>query len=303
MEKLTIEEIKEAIRDNLRRAKATKSLTNEEAFSISGHSFKKPSGIKKSIQGMLWKYGLRYANVIRKIPGLKRIAEYSYWILAVKKTTSDSWESLSCRSGVHKDGIEKWENFYSEDAGESFLRSNAQHHEYFVRLIEKYAERKTGEVPRLIEIGIGTGTLSIFFSRRPYNVTGIDKAPFIVSKAVERNRRLKGSAKFSCMDALDIARHFEENAFDVAFSQGLLEHFDDAGIQNLINAQLKVARNVVFSVPSIHWPNTDFGDERKMTLEQWKTLLGNFGFRPDHISYYQQGDLHIAVVIRREEHP
>jgi 2-polyprenyl-3-methyl-5-hydroxy-6-metoxy-1,4-benzoquinol methylase len=143
--------------------------------------------------------------------------------------------------------------------------------------------------------------MSIFFSRHLYNVIGIDNEPSIVSKAVERNRRLEGGAKFMCVNALDIPNHFEENAFDVAFSQGFLEHFDDTEIKNLISSQLKVARNVVFSVPSIHWPSTDLGDERKMTLEQWKTILMNLGFLPDHISYYQKGDLHIAVVIRRDE--
>jgi hypothetical protein len=34
------------------------------------------------VRGVLWKYGTRYAGVIKKVPGLNRIAEYYYWRLS-----------------------------------------------------------------------------------------------------------------------------------------------------------------------------------------------------------------------------
>jgi hypothetical protein len=34
------------------------------------------------VRGVLWKYGTRYARMIKKVPGLNRIAEYYYWRLS-----------------------------------------------------------------------------------------------------------------------------------------------------------------------------------------------------------------------------
>ncbi len=34
------------------------------------------------VRGVLWKYGMRYARVIKKVPGLNRIAEYYFWRLS-----------------------------------------------------------------------------------------------------------------------------------------------------------------------------------------------------------------------------
>lgn len=269
----------------------------------------------KHIDEMLWKYGLRYAEVIKKIPFLRRIAEYSYWGLAIKrvspeapkvlrqaeKATADEMRS-EASTVVRENGTQRWADFYSGEAGETFLQENIEHHDYFFRLVEQYARRKTEGIPSLVEIGVGTGTMSIFFSRRSFDVLGIDDEPYVVARAIERNKRLGGYAKFMCIEASKLSDFFKEGSFDVAFSQGTLEHFDDTRIKRLINAQMKVARYVVFSVPSIHWPNAEFGNERRMTLEEWRSILSEPGFSIEHISYYQKGDLHIAVVMRGDQH-
>jgi hypothetical protein len=36
-----------------------------------------------------------------------------------------------------------------------------------------------------------------------------------------------------------------------------------------------------------------------MTVEEWKKLLNDFELKIEHISYYQEGDLHIAIVISK----
>jgi 2-polyprenyl-3-methyl-5-hydroxy-6-metoxy-1,4-benzoquinol methylase len=191
-----------------------------------------------------------------------------------------------------------WTEFYSEEITNKQMIENIEHHRYFIDLICKWANIiSEGRVAKLIEIGVGTGTMSIYLSKKYFDVVGLDAEPLLIAKAIETNRRLSGSAKFIVMDVLELPRLFKENTFDIAFSQGTIEHFDNDDLEKLIKAQLTVARHVIFSVPSVNWPHKEFGNERKMTLEEWERLLREFGVKIEHISYYQKGDLHIAAVI------
>ncbi|HXG62365.1 MAG TPA: class I SAM-dependent methyltransferase [Planctomycetota bacterium] len=194
-----------------------------------------------------------------------------------------------------------WLTEYTHEITEEFVLENARHHAFFVELVEKYARRAAGErTPRLLDFGAGSGTLSIVFSQRNYDVVAIDNDPIMVARARRIAQRLGGYARILCMDGLDLPL-MKEGSFDVAFSQGTLEHFDNDTIRKFLQAQLHVARFVVFSVPSFFWPHHDFGNERKMTLEEWRTILDDCGVRIDHLSYYQQDHWHVAAAVTRKE--
>jgi 2-polyprenyl-3-methyl-5-hydroxy-6-metoxy-1,4-benzoquinol methylase len=191
-----------------------------------------------------------------------------------------------------------WTKFYYEDTTNGKMIENIEHHRYFIDLICKWGNKiSDGRIAKLIEIGVGTATMSIYFSKKNFDVLGLDTEPLLIAKAIEANKRLSGSAKFIAMNALELDSLFKENTFDIAFSQGTMEHFDNDDLKKMIKAQIAVARYVIFSVPSINWPHEEFGNERKMTLREWKRLLTEVGVKIDHISYYQKGDLHIAAVI------
>jgi len=192
----------------------------------------------------------------------------------------------------------KWRELYKLNISEDLLKNNIDHHNYIIDLISKYAiQLSQNSIPRLAEVGIGTATMSIHFSKIFYDVLGIDIDPIIVSRAMDANKRLGGYAKFICLDAFDLQKFFKERLFDVAFSQGTMEHFDNDNIKKIIDAQLHIAKCVIFSVPSINYPYSEFGNERKMNISEWEVLLKSFGYTVEHIAYYQEGDWHIAVVI------
>lgn len=191
-----------------------------------------------------------------------------------------------------------WLKFYSREVTKEYMVENIEHHRYFIDLISDWANRvSSNHTPRLVEIGLGTATMSIFLSKRYSEVIGIDIDPLIVAKAMETNNRLGGHAKFIAMDAFDFQKLFRENTFDIAISQGTMEHFDNDALGKMLKAQLAVSKLVIFSVPSVNWPQEDFGNERKMTIEEWEKLLKDFGVKIEHISYYHKDDLHIAAVI------
>lgn len=194
-----------------------------------------------------------------------------------------------------------WLTEYTHDITEEFLLENVRHHAYFVDLVERYARAAAGSrIPRLLDFGAGSGSLSIALSQRNYEVVAIDNDPLMVARARQTARRLGGYAKILCMDGRDLFL-LREQSFDVAFSQGTLEHFDNDTIRRFLEAQLHVARIVVFSVPSRYWPHRDFGNERKMTLEEWRTILEGCAVRIEHLAYYPRDNWHVAAAVTRKE--
>ena len=69
---------------------------------------------------------------------------------------------------------------------------------------------------------------------------------------------------------------FRQNVFGVCFAQGLLEHFNDRAIKDIISEASRVVERMSFSIPSINYPTQDFGDERLLTPQQWKDMLSEF---------------------------
>ena len=191
----------------------------------------------------------------------------------------------------------KWGELYCKDLSEKDLRDNIEYHSYFIELIRKHAKLSAkSKIPKIIEIGLGNGTMSIFFSRNElYNVYGIDNDIDVLRYCIKNNKHLGGYIKFLLMDAFDLDI-LKTKEFDVAFSQGTLEHFDNESIITLIIKQLEIANYVVFSVPSVNWATREIGNERKMTLEEWRTLLNEGGLHILDLEYYKE-ELHIVGVI------
>jgi O-antigen chain-terminating methyltransferase len=189
-----------------------------------------------------------------------------------------------------------WGKYYSQEISEEDLLGNINHHKDFISTVVDYSQKASeNRVPKLIEVGIGTATMSIYFSRQKYEVLGLDNDINVIFNAMATNRRLGGHANFVLMDA-NFLNQFKSKYFDVAFSQGTLEHFDNDGIINIISKQLEAAKYVVFSVPSIFYPEREFGNERKMTTEEWEVILKDGGLNIEKLEYYREDTQIVCVV-------
>jgi hypothetical protein len=69
---------------------------------------------------------------------------------------------------------------------------------------------------------------------------------------------------------------FAAHSWDVIFSQGLLEHFDDRTIADVLLEQTRVAKTVIFSVPNKYYRYRDLGDERLMSKDKWEEIVRGF---------------------------
>jgi SAM-dependent methyltransferase len=164
----------------------------------------------------------------------------------------------------------QWDAFYAEELSLTGAIANLSGHTDFLEAIE------ASSPSRLLEVGVGTGTMSWFFGARGIETVGLDSDEQIVARARSRAGGV-GSVTYQVGDAFELSSLFPRDHFDVAFSQGLFEHFEDEEIRELARQQLSVARRVLLSVPSDQYPRFDFGNERLMSPDRWAYILGGVG--------------------------
>lgn len=161
----------------------------------------------------------------------------------------------------------KWSEVYSETETLPGFINHIYTHSIFLNAI--FAEKAN----KLLETGVGGGSMSIFLSYLGLKITTIDNDDEVIKIAKQNNEILKGGIEVIKADAFNIP--FPDNSFDLVFHQGFFEHFSDEEISKLLTEQLRVAPSVVFSVPSKYYLSKSLG-ERLMTKEQWERILKNF---------------------------
>jgi SAM-dependent methyltransferase len=166
-----------------------------------------------------------------------------------------------------------WDGFRVEAIPwRTYVKRNLIH----LSLLRATLRRARGAV---LEVGVGSGALSALMSRLNGRTMTIDNNARILGVA-RRNLERYGRGVLAVRgDAF--ALPFRRDTFAVAYSQGLMEHFSDDAIALLLGEQLRVAKSVVFSVPSDHYPRQDLGNERLMSPDAWGEIVrrgvgGNF---------------------------
>ena len=66
---------------------------------------------------------------------------------------------------------------------------------------------------------------------------------------------------------------FKDKFFSVTHSSGVLEHYSDSEIVNMINEQLRVSDYCVFSVPTSYFEKKMLGNERFLSRKQWRKII------------------------------
>lgn len=174
-----------------------------------------------------------------------------------------------------------WDNFYSKTSDIRFLIHNTFCHEQLFAAVLEESPKK------ILEVGVGTGSMSIFFSYLGLDVTGLDNDKNILKRAGNLAKKINGKVKFVLGDAFKL--NFEDKSFDMVFHQGLLEHFQDEQIYRILDEQLRVGRVIVLSVPNKFYPRKDFGDERLLSDEYWYKLLSQKYHVLKKLSYNPHG--------------
>jgi SAM-dependent methyltransferase len=158
-----------------------------------------------------------------------------------------------------------WSRFTVETIGyPTYVKRNLIHAE----LLWEVVRRARGGV---LEVGIGSGAQSSILSRIVPRVVAVDNDSRIIAAARLNIERYGPGVQMIAADAF--ALPFVERQFGVSISQGLMEHFPDGAIADLIREQLRVSNSVVFSVPSDRYPRQDVGNERLMPPAHWAAIV------------------------------
>lgn len=190
-----------------------------------------------------------------------------------------------------------WEAYYAPKLTWYRHLRNVLHH------LPMFRELRRLKPERVLEVGAGTGSHSIFFSYFGSQAVSVDLSRPLIERCVDHNACLHGNANFAAMDAFNLA--VPAGAFDAVFSQGFFEHFSDDEIARLLAEQTRVARYVVISVPNRSYGVQDFGNERLLSREEWEALFARLGYRvlvsrdyaPKRVRFWRGGrDMYLAVI-------
>lgn len=127
----------------------------------------------------------------------------------------------------------------------------------------------------VLEIGCGSGFTSVLLASIGYPITAIDANRESV-QALEQFTKVFPNLGVHKMDMFQLS--FGDKVFDVAFSQGVLEHYSDDDIVRALLQQRRVAQTVVVDVPNGRGKVGDYGDERSIPPVQWRKLIQASGF-------------------------
>lgn len=138
---------------------------------------------------------------------------------------------------------------------------------------------------KTLEIGSGTGLQSCFISYFGIEVISIDR-DVKVAKMASKVSRYYNSKDVSFVVADARYLPFKNKTFGLSFSQGLLEHLNNEIIVEIVlEAKNAVNGKILFSVPSINFPEQSFGNERLMYPGDWKAILFQFKVKSKYYTF------------------
>lgn len=151
-----------------------------------------------------------------------------------------------------------------------YVEDKIKNKKILIDLIRKYSVNK-----KIIEAGSGTGVLSVYIASLNFDVTGIDIDENILklSQNIAKKYNSKNKPVFIKKSIFEL--NYKENEFDVSFSSGVLEHFTDKEIIKTLKQQIKIARFVIFGIPTKYFNRSEamYGDERYMSFSFWRKLI------------------------------
>lgn len=178
-----------------------------------------------------------------------------------------------------------WPAFYRSRMDDGYLNYVKDRYRRFITEIS----RRIDNADRVLELGAGTATIT-----RSLIDEVKSTADFIASDINPEMRRmstfrLMGTSAVVCeQDAKKPSLCYN----DIVHSHGLLEHFSDQEIRQIIREH-KCARAQIHYVPGLY-PYPTYGDERLMSVDEWRRICN-----PTEIITFNDGLDYILIWDRR----
>lgn len=149
------------------------------------------------------------------------------------------------------------------------LFDNAVRLRFLVWTLQRYVPRGA----RVLEVGCGSGTMAVLMSDLGFRVTASDIDPELIDRFESKYSRWFGADQLAVLKADMFDLPWTDKHFDLAYHQGVLEHFTDDRIVAALREQARVAQFVLFDVPNHRYHAQPFGDERLLPIGHWRRLI------------------------------
>ena len=139
----------------------------------------------------------------------------------------------------------------------------------FLKLVIKYS--RNGKP--VLECGAGTGKFSAYLASLGLKTYAMDLETAMIEQAKQLSDKVTPNNPVNLLQG-DIRNiPFENKFFSVTHSSGVLEHYNDSEIIEIINEQLRVSDVCIFSVPTPYFEKKMLGNERFMKRKMWRKII------------------------------
>lgn len=129
---------------------------------------------------------------------------------------------------------------------------------------------------KILDVGCGAGIFTALLAQHGYEATGVDNDADIVALAHEMTAYFRSPAQIEQASALDLSRYY--GGFALAYSLGVVEHFDRDVTVQLVREQARCAQHVLVAVPTKYTRYTaPITDERLYTRSQIEEIVREAG--------------------------
>lgn len=164
-----------------------------------------------------------------------------------------------------------YENYINKEFKnwDEYFKTKMKLKKKFLKQVLKYYD---GEKP-VLECGAGTGKFSAYLASKGVKVYAMDLEQAMVEQARELSKHVSPENEVNVFQG-DIRNiPFENKFFSVTHSSGVMEHYSDEEIAEIINEQLRVSDICVFSVPTPYFEKKMLGNERFMKRNKWREII------------------------------
>lgn len=173
--------------------------------------------------------------------------------------------------------MSRWSKLYEEEINrttvDNYILEKLKTKKKIIKLINKYADHH-----KVMELGAGTGILAIYLSTLNHQVIAIDKDKDMItlSKKYFLDKFKNTNIHYICSDIRSMSN---TKQFDIIYSIGILEHYSDSEIIELIHKQISMCNTVIFGIPTKYFDENKkmYGNERYLPIKYWRKLIKQSG--------------------------